>query len=79
MCLKILNVICEFVITGQEVGETAMRWAMSSTYGGSVIITDHVVRGVGRVAGRFLLHYRPVFHHLPEPNRAWLLVVYFLR
>ena len=23
--------------------------------------------------------YRPVFHRLPEPNRAWLLVVYFSR
>ena len=22
---------------------------------------------------------RPVFHRLPEPNRAWLLVVYFSR
>jgi len=22
---------------------------------------------------------RPVFHSLPEPNRAWLLVVYFSR
>ena len=22
---------------------------------------------------------RPVFHDLPEPNRAWLLVVYFSR
>jgi len=24
-------------------------------------------------------HIRPVFGHLPEPNRAWLLVVYFSR
>jgi len=24
-------------------------------------------------------HIRPVFHGLPEPNRAWLLVVYFSR
>jgi len=24
-------------------------------------------------------HIRPVFHRLPEPNRAWLLVVYFSR
>ena len=24
-------------------------------------------------------HLRPVFHRLPEPNRAWLLVVYFSR
>ena len=26
-----------------------------------------------------LNNFRPVFHRLPEPNRAWLLVVYFSR
>jgi len=27
----------------------------------------------------FSCYLRPVFHRLPEPNRAWLLVVYFSR
>ena len=27
----------------------------------------------------FTKYKRPVFGHLPEPNRAWLLVVYFSR
>jgi len=25
------------------------------------------------------INLRPVFHRLPEPNRVWLLVVYFSR
>jgi len=36
-------------------------------------------RARGATKNALTLHIRPVFHRLSEPNRAWLLVVYFSR
>jgi len=81
-CVVESTVLADKVHVSVKLGPAAVFLRLTHNTNGTVTIfsvSTSICSACNRALLLFYAIYRPVFDRLPEPNRAWLLVVYFSR